>query len=371
MPTADELLGREVVVTLHDVLRRAAPDHEPDALTACADALGGLALGERSAAIRDAVLAGLPAGYAEFEAALRRALDDERFTGWMIWAVADAAAVRALEHEDDRDFDAGLELLRALTPRLTAEAAIRRFLLRDPDRALARIATWTDDADEHVRRLVSEGTRPFLPWAVRVPALVARPAATVPLLDALHRDPAEYVRRSVANHLNDLSRVDAGLAVDTAGRWVHDAPGDAPTRRLVRQAMRTLIRRGDPAALALHGFTAPPAELVVGGPHPDRDALRIGEELTFTCTLEHGGDAPVELAIDYVVHYVKASGKTAPKVFKLTTRTLAPGERVTLTARRSFVERTTRRHHPGVHALELQVNGRRYGRAEVRLLTAR
>ncbi len=371
MPTADELLGREVVVTLRAVLRQAAPGHPLDGLAACADGLDGLALGERSAAIRDATLAGLPVDFAAFDAALRGALRDEAFCGWMIWAVADAAAVRALEHADDRDFDAGLELLRALTPRLTAEAAIRRFLLRDADRTLAGVAGWTDDEDEHVRRLVSEGTRPFLPWAVRVPALVSRPSATIPLLDALHRDPAEYVRRSVANHLNDLSRVDAELATGTAGRWLESAPGDVPTTRLVRHAMRTLIKQGDPRALALHGFTAPPEDLVVSGPHPDREALRIGEELTFTCTLEHGGDAPVELAIDYVVHYVKASGRTTPKVFKLTTRTVAPGERVTLTARRSFVQRTTRTHHPGVHALELQVNGRRYGRAEVQVLTAR
>lgn len=367
MPTADELLGREVVLALRDVLRRAVPDRPLDELAAVAEDLDDRALGERSAAIRDAMLAGLPEPFDGFDAVLRGALRDEAFAGWMIWAVADAAAVRALERPDDHDFAAGLELLRALTPRLTAEAAIRRFLLRDPDRALDHVAGWVQDPDEHVRRLVSEGTRPFLPWAVRVPALVARPEATVPLLDALHRDPAEYVRRSVANHLNDVSRLDAPLATAVAGRWLDGAPGDVPTRRLVRHGMRTLIKQGDPDALALHGFAAPPADLVVDGPVPDRTTLRIGEELTFTCTLEHGGGQPVELAVDYVVHYVKASGRTAPKVFKLATRTVGPGERVTLRARRSFAQRTTRRHHPGVHVLELQVNGRRYGRAEVDL----
>jgi 3-methyladenine DNA glycosylase AlkC len=368
VPTADELLGREVVLALRDVLLRTAPDASLSALTACADGLAGLALGERSAAIRDATLAGLPQEYDAFDAAIRVALQDEAFDGWMIWAVADAVAVRALEHAGDRDFSAGLELLRALTPRLTAEAAIRRFLLRDPDRALAHVATWTTDADEHVRRLVSEGTRPFLPWAVRVPALVARPEATVPLLDALHRDPAEYVRRSVANHLNDLSRLDPALVTDVAGRWLDGAPGDVPTRRLARHALRTLVKKGDPRALELQGFAPPPGDLAVTGPVPEVAALRIGDELAFTATLEHRGPEPVELAIDYVVHYVKASGSTTPKVFKLTTRTVGPGERVTLRARRSFVQRTTRRHHPGVHVLELQVNGRRYGRAEVELL---
>lgn len=368
MPFADELLGREVVETLRDVLRGVAPDRPLDELAAVAGALDGQALGERSAAIRDATLAGLPADFAAFDAVLRAALADDRFRGWMIWAVADAAAVRALEAPDDRDLVAGLELLRALTPRLTAEAAIRRFLLRDPDRTLAHLAGWTDDPDEHVRRLVSEGTRPNLPWAVRVPALRARPDATVGLLDALHRDPAEYVRRSVANHLNDLSRIDADLAIAVAARWLAGAPDDVPTARLVRHALRTAVKAGDPRALALQGFGPPPPGLTVTGPVPDRTALRIGEELTLTCTLAHAGDAPVALAIDYVVHYVKASGATAPKVFKLATRTLAPGETATLTARRSFAQRTTRRHHPGPHVIELQVNGHRHGRAEVQLL---
>jgi len=367
MPTADELLSRETVQDLIACLDRAAPGRPLPALQAVEPALADLAFGERVAAVRDGVLADLPEGYAAFDAILRAALDDPAFRGWMIWAVADAVALRAVaawEGGDDPAFDAGLALLAALTPRHTAEAAIRRFLRADLDRTLAVALTWTADPDAHVRRFATEGTRPRLPWALRVPALTDRPDATVPILDALYRDEEEYVRRSVANHLNDVSRARPELAVETAARWLA-APADT-TARVVRHALRTLIKQGDPGALELLGF-GPAAGLVVTGPRLSAGAVRIGETLDFAADVENGGDAPVRLAVDYVVHYQKANGTLAPKVFKLTTRTLAPGERLAVGRTHAFRQLTTRRHHPGDHALELQVNGVRYGRVAFRV----
>ncbi|WP_026910601.1 DNA alkylation repair protein [Patulibacter minatonensis] len=363
MPTADELLGAGVVDDLVGCLERAAPGVRADAVRRAAGALAPLAFGQRVTAVSDAVLQDLPDDVPAFAAVLRRALEDPSFSGWMIWAVADAASRRAVDAHEASGGDAlttGLDLMRELTPRHSAEAAIRRLLQADADRALALVTGWTGDPDEHVRRLASEGTRPFLPWARRVPALLGRPGATVPILDALHDDPSAYVRRSVANHLNDLSRVDPALAVATATRW-RDADPDG-TAWVVRHAMRTLVKAGDPGALTLHGFAAPGDELVVTGPDPASDAVRMGEDLVFAVLLENRGDTELRLAIDYVVHHRKANGALAPKVFKLTTRTLAPGATETLTGRRPFRPITTRTYHAGEHALELQVNGRRYGR---------
>ncbi len=132
---------------------------------------------------------------------------------------------------------------------MTGGFAIRRLLAADLDRALAVVRTWTAHPDEHVRRLASEGTRPYLPWAVRVPALRARPAATIPLLDALYRDPHEYVRRSVANHLNDLARHAPDAVLETAAGWL--AEPDANTAWVVRHGLRTLVKKANPGALAL------------------------------------------------------------------------------------------------------------------------
>jgi 3-methyladenine DNA glycosylase AlkC len=259
-----------------------------------------------------------------------------------------------------------MNLLARLTTRLTGEFAIQAFLNADLERALRTVLAWTASPDESVRRLASEGTRPRLPWARRVPALSGRPAATQPILDALHDDPSEYVRRSVANHLNDISRIDPALAVATASRWTA-ASGQVPV--VVRHGLRTLVKQADPAALRLLGF-GPPDALAVDGPHLAASTVAPGHTLQFSLTVTNTGPASVKAAIDYVVHYRKANGVLAPRVYKLTIRTLAPGESYTATRSQPFRPITTRGHYPGQHALELQVNGTRHGHAPFTLTGA-
>jgi hypothetical protein len=173
------------------------------------------------------------------------------------------------------------------------------------------------------------------------------------------------VRRSVANHLNDISRLDPQLAVATAARWL--AGGDEHTSALVRHSMRTLIKQADPGALRLLGFSAA-QHLKVSGPDVRTTVLADGGELVFEASITNLGAGTERLAIDYVIHYRKANGGTAPKVFKLAIRSLKPGEAIQIAARKSFRAITTRKHYPGVHAIELQVNGARYGRSEFTLL---
>jgi 3-methyladenine DNA glycosylase AlkC len=368
--SADALLPPPVVEELARCLTNAEPGRPLPALRAAVAAVAGQALAERVRIVRDALLADLPRGYPAFAANVRAALAEPGFTGWMIWPVTEAVAVRALHTDgnstfDARAFDDGLALLAELTPRLTAEFAIRSFLTADIDRSLGIVTAWTAHPDEHVRRLASEGTRPRLPWARRVRAVLNRPALTVPILDALHRDPSETVRRSVANHLNDISHANPAMATATAARWL-DGQSDAHTARLVRHALRTLVKRGDPAALRLLGFTDA-AEVAVRGPELAADVVPMGGELWFDAAVENRGPEPATLAIDYVVHFRKADGSLAPKVFKLATRTLGAGESASFTRRQSFARITTRAHYPGEHAIELQVNGVRHGRAAFRL----
>ncbi|GAA0924797.1 DNA alkylation repair protein [Kribbella koreensis] len=363
MPTAEEMLSTAAVVALGACLRRAAPSLELATVAAAPAELAGLAFSERGRLVRDALLADLPTEYGAMEKIFRAALDDPGFTGWMIWPVTEAVAVRAVA---DDELEAGLALIAALTPRLTGEFALRTFLAAELDRTLAVVLEWTRHPDEHVRRLASEGTRARLPWAKRVPGLIERPDVTRPILEALRRDESEYVRRSVANHLNDLSRLDPALAVAIAGEWL--ASPVPSTTRLVRHALRTLIKAADPGALALLGFE-PPAGLVVDGPLVAVPAVAVGESLAFEFSAHNRGDGELRLAIDYVVHHVKANGTLAPKVFKLTTRTLAPGESATIARQHSFKPISTRRYYAGEHALELQINGRTFGRSSFTLST--
>lgn len=362
MPFADQLISVDCVEALAEVLSSVAPRRPWTATRAVAASLPGMALSERARAVRDALINDLPSKWSASEKIISRALDDPVFTGWMIWPVTEAVAGLATGDGSAAVFDAGLVLLARLTPRLTGEFALRTFLNTDLDRTLVMAQTWTQDDDAHVRRLASEGTRPRLPWAKRVPALLARPTATEAILDALHADPSDYVRRSVANHLNDLSRSAPAVAVATARRWTETAtPGTAGTvAGVVRHGLRTLIKQADPGALALLGYGTAD-DLSVDGPHLHSDTVTVGETLTFDVTITNTGAEPVKTAVDYVVHYRKANGALAPRVYKLSTRMLAPGQKLALTRGQKFVPLTTRRFYPGGQALELQVNGARYG----------
>lgn len=367
MPTADELLNAASVNGLARVLTKAAPGLGLTAVRRSAKELDDKSLRERSDFVRDALLSDLPADYDNFDTIVRATLPDPKFSGWMIWPVTETASRLALDDGGPAAFDAALALLADLTPRLTAEFGIRPLLEADLDRALAIVLSWTTHPDDHVRRLASEGTRPLLPWAKRVRAIVARPTSTVPILHALYRDESEYVRRSVANHLNDISRGDPDLAASVAAQWLAGEP-TPQTQQLVRHGLRTLIKKGHPQALALLGF-APAAGLTVDGPTLAADSVAVGRTLEFSCTLTNTGPEPARLAIDYVIHHRKANGTLTPKVFKLTTKTLAPGEDVRLTRAHSFKIITTRVYHPGGHTIELQVNGESFGKVPFDLVT--
>ena len=356
MPLADELLGSSSVVELVRCLKRVAPDRKWSAVKACAKIFDGASLSERNGLVRAALLAELPTTYAQSAKIVRAALKDPNFEGWMLWPVGEALAFKALALTRVSDFDDGLRLLAQLTVRFTSEFAIRIFLNADLERTIPVAILWATDPDEAVRRLASEGTRPRLPWAKSVPALRTRPQTALAILDLLYRDESETVRRSVANHLNDISRFDADLAVRTASRWL-DHP-DATTPQLVRHAMRTLIKQAHPGALALMGFSSAHG-IAIDRPTLENGVVSLGGELVFDGVIVNEGPKEARVVIDYVIHYRKASGVTAPKVFKLSTKTLAPGERVVVHKRHSFKPISTRKHYVGPHAVEIQVNGAR------------
>ncbi|WP_336713763.1 DNA alkylation repair protein [Arthrobacter sp. USHLN218] len=372
MGVMNDLLGPPAVAGLRDVLARAAGRPDWPALAAAAERLEPLALRARADLLAAALLSDLSdlsgqnaarghgAGYERAASLFRAALQDPQFTGWAIWPVSEAAVTLALRDGSTQSFDDALALLAELTPRLTSEFAIRRLLIGDLDRSLAIIADWTRHPDPHVRRLASEGTRPYLPWAVRVPEIIARPAATLPLLDALHGDESDDVRRSVANHLNDVARHAPDEVVAAAGRWSAD-PG-AHTAWVVRHGLRTLVKKAHPGALALLGFTA--GSVSVSVPELDRGTVHLPGELGFGVVVTNDSGEPARVAVDYMVHYVKANGSVAPKVFKLAVAELAPGESRQLRKTHGFRQMTTRVHYPGRHGIQVQANGTLSAKAE-------
>ncbi len=353
MGTMDELIDPAVVGRLRAALSAVAPTLDLSALAQAESSVGGRRLRQGVDLVRDAMLSDLPGGFAAVERIVLDALDEPRFAGWLIWPTTEVVAARALETGAAEDFDAAMALLARLTVGLTGEFAIRDLLIARPERGLAIMQTWTGHDNEHVRRLATEGSRAYLPWAKRVPWLLAHPGATRGILDATYRDPSDYVRRSAANHLNDLSRVDAAVVLDTAADWA--AAPDANTPRVLRHGLRTLVKRADPAALALLGFEG--GALRVSRPQLSSEIVPLGGSLAITATVENLGETDAMVAIDYSVGFQRADGSMRPKTFKLGSRRIAPGDVATVTKVYSFRPITTRTYYPGPHFVTVQANG--------------
>lgn len=258
-------------------------------------------------------------------------------------------AERGLDH-----FDVSMRLQRELTRRFTAEFSIRAYLERYPERTLATLAEWAADPDPHVRRLVSEGTRPRLPWAQHLRAFQKDPRPVLELLELLKDDPELYVRRSVANNLNDIGKDHPDLLVETCRLWSRGA-GEG-RRWIVKHALRWIVKRGHPGALEVLGFADAASVRVTGEVRPKR--VRIGGRVVVAIEIQNRGKKAATAAVDLAVHFVKAKGAAKPKVFKGRALKLAAGERASFKKSISLAQHTTRRHYPGRHAVEARVNGR-------------
>lgn len=295
----------------------------------------------------------------ETEIAFDRKSDDKGIRGWGIMPLAMIVARSGLE-----DFDSSFALLKEMTKRATAEFDVRPFLAKDQERALAIMAPWVKDPSVHVRRLVSEGTRPRLPWGMRLNRLVEDPAPTLPLLEALKDDPEDYVRRSVANHLNDIAKDHPDLVAEIAARWLKDA--DRNRKKLIRHACRSLIKQGHGATLKAFGLNPP--EIRVEGPRIGTPKVAYGAAVRFDVELVSTSRKSQELVLDYLIHFRKANGSLSPKVFKWTKVKLGPGETVSLSRDHAIRPITTRVYYGGTQAVSLRINGQDYGHAEFELV---
>ena len=343
-----------------------------------ASGLDALEFKARAMQIADALEAALPADFADAASVLEASLappipldargepaglsdaqSEQGLSGWIVWSMGDCVARRGMG-----DVPRALRCLHALTQRFSAEFAIRPFIQRHPDTTLTTISTWVNDPSAHVRRLVSEGSRPRLPWGLRLQALVADPTPTLPLLRALQDDPSAYVRRSVANHLNDIAKDHPELVAD----WVHQHLRAASPARtaLLRHASRSLIKQGHAPTLSAWGVGQGLRGTVSLGLSATRAA--VGGEIALAVSLASSSPQPQDLLVDYVIHHVRANGSTSPKVFKGWKLTLGPGEQRTLSKRHSLRPVTTRVLYPGPHRIELQVNGQTLAQADFDLM---
>lgn len=252
------------------------------------------------------------------------------------------------------DFDASMRAQYELTQRFTAEFSIRPFLERHTDATLQTLQRWIADPSEHVRRLISEGTRPRLPWASRLRKFQNNPAPVLALLEQLKDDCSLYVRRSVANNLNDIGKDNPQVLFSTAKRWMTDA--SAQRAWVVKHALRVAIKNAEPQALAIIGF-GKPAKVLVENVLIAPQTTTEGGQVRLSFELSNKTRNAQSLLVDFQVHYVKANGQTRPKVFKLSQLELLPNKSVQLSKKISLAAMSTRRHYPGKHQIDLLING--------------
>lgn len=347
-PLLKEALNAKALAQLANAAALAHPGFDKRAFLAMArKGLDELSILQRMSHAADSLRAHLPDDYLRALRIVRR-MAPQLPGGFLAMVLPELVGRHGLDH-----VDTSLEALRELTRYSSSEFAIRPFLERDPHTVLAWAERWAQDADEHVRRLASEGTRPRLPWARRLPLFIAEPQHTLPILQQLQADPSDYVRRSVANHLNDITKDHPEWVLDLLERWPTQ---QAETKWIAKHALRSLVKAGHPRALKLVGAT-PDAQVKLKSFAVAPATLRLGQTLQLNATLVSTAKQPQRLVVDYAVHYVKKNGERSRKVFKLRTLSLDGGAELTLAKAQTIADFTTRKHYAGQHGVELLVNG--------------
>ena len=248
-------------------------------------------------------------------------------------------------------WDLSLEALAMFTSLCSSEFAIRPFLARDPKRGMKQMNIWAQNENFHLRRLASEGCRPRLPWAMALHVFKKDPGPVIELLEKLKDDPEEYVRKSVANNLNDISKDHPGKVMDVCERWIGNSKN---TDWIVKHACRTLLKEGNTRALLLFGF-GDPDQIFVEGLSLDRLSLALGEEVHFSFVLLQKAKGTQRVRLEYGVDFVKAGGKVSRKIFQIREADFEDGKH-TIKRKHSFKDLSTRKHYPGAHQLVILVN---------------
>ena len=301
-------------------------------------------------ALNDALPKSVPQSLKIITSSLPEPLPDcEAVTdGWLQWPVGQYIASYCVDHPT-----AAWPAMVALTQRFSSEFAVRPFLENDPEWVLGELKKLTSHKSPHVRRWCSEGCRPCLPWGKKLPEILHAPEQIIEILEDLKDDPELYVRKSVANNLNDFSRENPQFVLHTCRRWMRGA--DDNRRWLINHALRSLIKQGNPDALSLLGYGAP--RNLVSKLKLTPKKLLMGESLCFSLNLSNQSHKKCNLLIDFAVAYVKKNGKTSNKIFKWTTLNLKKGETRTLSKNMAFKSNSIRTLYPGKHEVSIMING--------------
>ncbi len=346
-------INPEVVKLLSSELRAVHSEFNQKTFNRLSNQLAALELKARVRLIAQGLVTHLPSNYLDALQIILKVLERDKLSGFALWPFSEYIGTQGLEH-----FDESLEAMHRLTQKFTAEFSVRPFFLKDPERVLKTFRAFAQSSDHHVRRWVSEGSRPLLPWGEKIPLFVRDPQHTLPLLELLKYDNELYVRKSVANHLNDISKHHPSVVIATLSQWKKTAPAEHKPKIawITRHALRTLIKKGNPAALKLIGVSQT-TQISVKGFTLSKKSYRLGESMELSLRLLSTTKKPQKIVVDYVIHYMKANGSLSKKVYKWKTFEIKAGESQTLIKKHSLKKITTMKFYAGEHQVSVQING--------------
>lgn len=273
-------------------------------------------------------------------------------SGFILWPYTQFIETYGLKH-----YSESMRGLYKITKVFTSEFGVRPFFEEHPERTYKLFHKYSEDKNEHVRRWVSEGTRPNLPWGKNISHLKAKSslAKNIEILEKLKNDPSEYVRKSVANHLNDITWLDEKLALKTIKKWIKQKT--PPDQKLVKMALRNLLKKGNPEALNILGFD-PESKVTVENVKLSKNSIYEGEDIELEFKVKNLEENRKKLMIDYKIHYPKKNKKVSVKTFKFKSISLNSKETAFLRKKISFKKVSTRTHYSGAHKIQLQINGK-------------
>ncbi len=262
------------------------------------------------------------------------------------------------------DYDTSIHAIEQVTQFTSCEFTVRPFIIRYKDKMIAQMKRWSGHDNAAVRRLATEGARPRLPWAMALPSLKKDPSPILPILESLKNDPSEYVRRSVANNLNDISKDNSAIVIELVKKWIGKTKA---TDWVVKHGCRTLLKEGNTTVLGLFGFGSV-AKIVVNNFKIHTPKVRIDNSLEFSFSLENTANESAKIRLEYGLYYQKANGTLSRKVFKISEKTYSENSVVLINRKQSFKIITTRKFYTGLHQLSIIINGVTFDKLDFQLI---
>lgn len=315
-----------------------------------------LELKERVKLLTKALNVELPEDYLEANSILKKVILKNKLTGFELWPVSEY-----ISQFGTNNFKESFEVMYLLTSRFTSEFAIRPFLLKDQQQVLRILKEWIGDQNVHVRRWISEGTRPILPWGGKVPELIKNPELTISLLEELKYDEELYVRKSIANHLNDITKNHPDFVIKLLSRWLKEAPREENYKIewIKKHALRVLVKKGHQGALKLMGVIYSSTKSIkITHFKLNAKKFRLNDVIEFEFILYSDSKKEKKIIIDYLIYFKKSNGSTSPKAFKLKTIQMIPGENIKISKKHHLKKITTMNFYKGRHEICIQINGK-------------